>query len=171
MDWNKLTDALNKTAKVLTTDDEPNINPELQAMTGDPDDTRTSTFVQFQPNPGSMQLPNPLSPVEGDEIFFAYLMPGSVFQARDHSEWMIQSYEAPDEIEIYNRWYPRLSGIVSIADIRRSILQWVSPITQTVPPPPPGVDYAAQPVRVMDGSGTADALTGTKTPHATSSGW
>jgi len=54
---------------------------------------------------------------------------------------------------------------VSIGDIQRSIHQWIEPITQTVPPPPPGVDYSALPVKVMDKEdniGSADALTDDK---------
>lgn len=169
-----LVDNLAKTARVLITDDEPNSNPALQAMVGDPDDTRVSAYVQFQPNPGGMQMPNPMSPIEGDEIFFCYLIPGSIFQAHDGSEWMIQNYGSPDEIEIYNRWYPALNPIVSISDIRRSIASWISPITQTVPPPPPGVDYSALPVKVMDGAkqvGSADSLTGIISVENNSGSW
>src|SRR5258708_4881028 len=68
---------LSKVARVLDESDLPNGNPELQAMVGDPDDHRTSPFAQFKPNPGDTQLPNPLSPVEGDEMFFAYMIPGA----------------------------------------------------------------------------------------------
>jgi hypothetical protein len=39
-----------------------------------------------------MQLPNPLSPLEGDEIFFAYMISGASFQARDGSQWDILGY-------------------------------------------------------------------------------
>ena len=158
MDVNELTDTLAKTARILCEEDHPNADQELQAMVGDPDDTRASTFAQFVPNPGTMQLPNPLSPVEGDEIFFAYMIPGAVFQAHDGSQWQIDGYDSPDQIEIYNRWYPRIHGVVAIGDIRRSIDQWVEPIQQTVPPPPPGVDYAALPVKIMDDENNMGAI-------------
>ena len=148
-----LVDSLSKTARILCEDEQPNSDSTLQALVGDPADARSSTFVQFKPNPGTMQLPNPLSPVEGDEIFFAFMMPGSRFQAHDGTEWMIQDYTGPDNVEIYNIWYPALHPIVSVGDIRRSIHQWTNPVTQTVPPPPPGVDYGALPVKIVDGPG------------------
>ena len=155
-------DSLTKTARILCEDEEVNSDSTLQAIVGDPSDSRSSTFVQFKPNPGTMQLPNPLSPIEGDEIFFAYMIPGSRFQSHDGSEWMIQNYVNPDEIEIYNVWYPSVQPIVSLNDVRRSIHQWTSPITQTVPPPPPGVDYGALPVKIVDGPeryGAGDQIT------------
>jgi len=149
-DIEELADGLAKTARVLDEADTPNSNPDLQKIVGDPDDTRVSTFVQTDPNPGSMQLPNPLSPVEGDEMFFAYLIPGAIFQSHDGSEWWINAYGSNDDIEIENRWYPRLQAHVSVWDIRRSIHQYVEPVQQVVPPPPPGVDYSAQLVRMAD---------------------
>jgi hypothetical protein len=155
-------DTLAKSARILCEDEQPNSDSSLQALVGDPNDARSSTFVQFKPNPGTLQLPNPLSPVEGDEIFFSFMQPGSRFQAHDGTEWLIQNYVSPDEIEIYNIWYPSLQAIVSLYDIRRSIHQWTNPITQIVPPPPPGVDYAAQPVKIVDGPGhygDADEIT------------
>jgi hypothetical protein len=166
-------DALAKTARVLCEDEQPNSDSVLQAIVGDPADTRMSTFVQFKPNPGTMQLPNPLSPIEGDEIFFAYMIPGAIFQAHDGTEWWIESYASSDQIEITNRWYPRLGGIVSINDIRRSIHQWIEPVTQTVPPPPPGIDYGALPVKIVDGPeryGAGDEITDYKKNDNTG-GW
>jgi hypothetical protein len=163
MSKSDILDSLMKVARVLDDADQTNSNPKLQAMVGDPDDASTSTFTQFKPNPGTMQLPNSLSPIEGDDVFFAYLIPGSVYQDHEGHEWMIQNYGSADEIEIYDRWYPVRNPIVSINDIRRSIHQWISPIQQVVPPPPPGVDYSAQPVKVVDGPeryGAADELTG-----------
>jgi hypothetical protein len=173
MDINQLTNALAKNARVLCEDELVNSDSALQALVGDPNDSRTSTFVQFKPNPGTMQLPNPLSPVEGDEIFFMNMLPGSRFQAHDGSDWIIQNYTGPDEVEIYNVWYPRLQAIVSLNDVRRSIHQWTSPITQTVPPPPPGVDYGALPVKIVDGPGrygAADEITDYKKNDNTG-GW
>jgi len=168
-----LIDNLVKTARILDEDEQPNTDSTLQEMVGDPDDARASTFVQFKPNPGTMQLPNPLSPVEGDEIFFAYMIPGAIFQAHDGTEWWIDSYTSPDEVEITNRWYPRVHSFVSLNDVRRSIHQWVEPITQTVPPPPPGVDYGAQPVKIVDGPeryGAGDELTDYRKSDSTG-GW
>lgn len=63
-----------------------------------------------------MQLPNPLSPLEGDEIFFAYMISGASFQARDGSQWDILGYPWQGYIHIGNRWYPRLHGRVTIAN-------------------------------------------------------
>ena len=98
-----LVGTLAKTARILCEDEEVNADSTLQAMVGDPADARTSTFVQFQPNPGTMQLPNPDSPIQGDDIFFSYLIPGAIFQDKSGSEWWILTYTAPDEIEIENR--------------------------------------------------------------------
>jgi hypothetical protein len=166
-------DTLAKSARILCEDELVNSDSTLQAIVGDPADARTSTFVQFKPNPGTMQLPNPLSPIEGDEIFFAYMIPGAIFQAHDGTEWWIESYASSDQIEITNRWYPRLGGIVSINDIRRSIHQWIEPVTQTVPPPPPGIDYGALPVKIVDGPeryGAGDEITDMKKNDNTG-GW
>lgn len=142
---------LAKTARVLDESDLPNGNPELQSMVGDPDDYRTSTFAQFKPNPGNMQLPNPLSPIEGDEIFFSYMIPGAKFQARDGSQWSILDYPYQGIVHIENVWYPSLNAQVNLNDVRRSIEQWVEPIQQFIPAPPPGVDYGALPVKIVDG--------------------
>jgi hypothetical protein len=158
----KLASALLKSASILSDDEEVNSDAALQALVGDPDDARTSTFAQHSPNPGTMQLPNPGSPIEGDDIFFTYMIPGSRFQDHNGREWMIQNYTGPDNVEIYDVWYPKTAPIVSLNDVRRSIHQWTSPITQTVPPPPPGVDYGSQPVKIMDGParyGAPDELT------------
>jgi hypothetical protein len=168
---------LAKTARVLDDElDSPNSNPELQAMVGDPDDTRISTFVQFQPNPGNTLLPNPLSPLQGDEIFFAYMIPGAAFQARDGSQWNIIDYPWIGYVQIENRWYPRLQGRVSINDVRRSIEQWIEPIQQYVPAPPPGVDYGAQLVKITDGPtnyGRPDELSKGETGYSSdvNGGW
>ena len=67
-DPNTLTDSLFKTARILCEDEQTNSDATLQALIGDPSDARTSTFVQFKPNPGTMQLPNPLSPIEGEKF-------------------------------------------------------------------------------------------------------
>jgi hypothetical protein len=150
-DPQEFTDSLVKTARILDESDTPNGSPELQAMVGDPDDYRTSTFVQFKPNPGNMQLPNPLSPLEGDEIFFAYMIPGAKFQSRDGGQWNILDYPWQGMVHIENVWYPRLQGQVSLNDIRRSIEQWVEPVQQFIPAPPPGVDYGALLVKITDG--------------------
>jgi hypothetical protein len=156
-----LADSLNKFARVLNEDDQPNTSPKLQSMVGDPDDYRASTFAQFSPNPGGMQLPNPLSPIQGDDIFFAYMIPGAVFQDLAGHQWLIDEYDYDGKVGITNRWYPRLQAQVSIGDVRRSIHQWVEPVQQFVPPPPPGVDYGAMPVKIVDGKnnlGDMDAL-------------
>jgi hypothetical protein len=173
MDANVLASAVAKTARILTEEDLPNGNPELQKMVGDPDDFRTSTFAQFAPNPGNLLLPNPLSPVEGDEVFFAYMMPGAIFQAHDGSQWWILGYDYRGQVEIENRWYPRIHAQVSVYDVRRSIDQWIEPIQQTVPPPPPGVNYDAQPVVIVDNEdfGAVDDLATGHPNRGGSGGW
>lgn len=138
-----------KSASLLIRDDEPARNLDLQSIMGDPEDTAISTFSQFRPNPGSTQLPNPLSPIQGDEIFFTYMMSGAVFQAHDGSQWMIDEYDWDGRVEITNRWYPRLTAQVSVNDVRNAIAAWIEPIQQVVPPPPPGATYGAQLVRVV----------------------
>lgn len=143
---------LAKVARVLDESDLPNSDPDLQDIVGDPDDTRTSTFVQFKPIDGGRQIPNPLSPLQGDEIFFAYMIPGAVFQAHDGSQWNILGYAGTQLVQIENRWYPRLQGEVSVNDVRRSIEQWIEPIQQYVPAPPVGVEYGVTPVRIVEGS-------------------
>lgn len=171
----KFLDGLVKQARVLDESDLPNVNPKLQTMVGDPDDTRSSTFAQFKPNPGNLQLPNPLSPLEGDEIFFAYMIPGACFQSCDGSQWTILDYPWQGVVHIENRWYPRVQGQVGLNDVRRSIEQWVEPIQQFVPAPPPGVDYGAMPVKIVDGPtnyGRPDELSkgeeGVGGPHGSS---
>jgi hypothetical protein len=144
-------ETLAKTARILDESDMPNVNPDLQATVGDPDDFRSSAFAQFKPNPGNMQLPNPLSPIEGDQIFFAYMIPGAKFQARDGSQWNILDYPWQGMVHIENVWYPRLNAQVNLNDVRRSIEQWVEPIQAFIPPPPVGVDYGALPVKIVDG--------------------
>ena len=149
-----LTDVMPKTASALC-GDEQTINSDLQRMVGDPDDVRSSAFAQFKPNPGNLQLPNPLSPIEGDEQFFMYYWPGSVFQSHDGHQYIIEATEFNGRAEIVDRWYPRLRAEVSMYDIRRSIDQWVEPVQIPVPPPPPGVNYDAKPVRVVEGNTTS----------------
>jgi hypothetical protein len=137
VDAKALSETLAKTAGILGEEGRPNSDQSLQSIVGDPDDVRTS-------------------------IFFAYMMPWATFEAHDGSQWNILDYSSPDQINIENRWYPRINAIVSIGDIRRSIHMWLEPVQQTVPPPPPGVDYSALPVKVMDkesNKGGIDTLT------------
>src|SRR5271166_5141742 len=65
---------LRKTAdgSMLGKDDQPSADVKLQQIVGDPMDQPISAFAQFWPNVGSMQMPNPLSPIEGDACFFTY---------------------------------------------------------------------------------------------------
>jgi hypothetical protein len=145
---------LRKTASgtMLIRDDHPSPNSKLQQIMGDPLDQPYTAFVQFHSNPGTMQIPNPLSPIEGDEAFFAYLIPGAVFQSHDGQQWVIDNYNAGAYgVELYNRWYPRQRAFVNIDDVRRSIHSYVEPVQATIPPPPPGVSYIGQPVRIVDG--------------------
>jgi hypothetical protein len=165
---------LAKTARILDESDRPNSDPELQKIVGDPDDARISTFAQFAPNPRGTLLPNPLSPVEGDEIFFAYLIPGAKFQSHDGSQWMIEDYPWQGMVQITNVWYPRINAQVSVYDVRRSIEQYVEPIQQFIPPPPPGVDYSALRVKIVDGPetyGAGDELSTGSSKSYVPSGW
>ena len=168
---------LAKVARVLDESDLPNGNPELQSMVGDPDDYRSSPFAQFKPNPGNMQLPNPLSPIEGDEMFFAYMIPGAAFQAKDGSQWNILDYPWQGVVHIENRWYPRINAQVNLNDIRRSIEQWVEPVQVFIAAPAPGVDYGAMPVKIVDGPtnyGRPDELSKGEMGHGNSDvsgGW
>jgi hypothetical protein len=137
---------------MLKHDDHPSANTKLQQIMGDPLDQPISAFAQFSANPGTMQLPNPLSPIEGDVCFFTYMIPGAVFQSHDGQQWVIDDYNAAAYgVELYNRWYPRLRAFVNLDDVRRSIHSWVEPVQTVVPPPPPGVNYIGQPVRIVDG--------------------
>ena len=133
----------------LLLEEKPEINNKLQDVAGDNTDIPISTFTQYEPNPGGAQKANPLSPVEGDEIFVTYLIPGAIFQAHDGSLWNILDYEWDGRVEIENVWYPREHAQVSLDDIRRSIHAWVVPIQQTVPPPPEGASYGIQSVRIV----------------------
>jgi hypothetical protein len=149
VDTQGLATTLAKSASILCEEPTEN-NSELQRMVGDADDTVSSTFAQLRPNPGTLQLPNPLSPIQGDEVFFTYCWPGAVFQSHDGQQWLIEAYDFFGQLQITNRWYPRMQAQVSIADVRRSIDQWVEPIQVNVPPPPPGVSYDAQPVKIVE---------------------
>jgi hypothetical protein len=165
-DNNDLADALVKTARVLDDTDQVNVSADLQQMLGDADDTRVSTFAQFKPNPNTSQIPNPMSPIEGDDIFWAYMISGAAYQANDGSQWTILDYDWEGKVEVENRWYPRIHAVVSVADVRRSIDSWIEPIQQKVPPPPAGVDYAALPVRIVETVERAP-----ETPGNTSGSW
>jgi hypothetical protein len=168
----QLADLVVKTAGILCVDDAPGSNPDLQAIVGDPDDSRTSPFAQFKPNPGGTQIPNPLSAVQGDEMFFAYAMtPGAVFQDHSGQQWIVESYGWDGQVEISNRWYPAIRAQVSIVDVRRSIDQVVEPVQFTVPPPPAGVDYGTLLVKENNNNATTiDAHAG-QGVSSTSGGW
>jgi hypothetical protein len=141
---------------MLIHDDHPSSNTKLQQIMGDSLDQPITPFAQFWPNVGTMQMPNPLSPIEGDACFFTYMVPGAVFQSHDGQQWVIDDYNGgPYGVQIYNRWYPRLRAWVNVDDIRRSIHSWVEPVQVVVPPPPPGVNYIGQPVRIVDGKSHA----------------
>jgi hypothetical protein len=145
-----LSELLSKTARILSEDDQPNSNPALQALVGDPQDSRISTFAQFKPNPGGVELPDMNSPTQGDDCFTTYLWPGAKFEDKNRTQWQIENYGSPDEIEITNVWYPRQNLVVGIDAIRSSIYAWIEPIYQIVPPPPVGVTYSSLPVRVVN---------------------
>jgi hypothetical protein len=139
-----------KTARMLEVE-EKGTTPALQRLVGDPDDQVKTPFTQFKPTPGTMQMPNPLSPVSGDETFFAYLIAGARFQAHDGSWWEIIDYNFQNySVEIENVWYPRIHAVVSVWDIRRSIHSYIEPVQVLIPPPPPGnEDYDVQRVKIV----------------------
>ena len=141
---------------MLGRDDQPSSSTKLQQIVGDPMDQPISAFAQFWPNIGTMQMPNPLSPIEGDACFFTYMVPGAVFQSHDGQQWDVVDYNGGAYgVLIQNRWYPRLRAWVNLDDVRRSIHSWVEPVQVVVPPPPPGVNYVGQPVRIVDGKSHA----------------
>jgi hypothetical protein len=150
--WSKTADGSMLTSEELL----PSENMKLQSIVGDPMDQPISAFAQFYPNVGTMQMPNPLSPVEGDACFFTYMVPGAVFQSHDGQQWDVLDYNGGAYgVHIQNRWYPRLMAWVNLDDVRRSIHSWVEPVQVVVPPPPPGVNYIGQPVRIVDGKAHA----------------
>ena len=140
-----------KTARMIVPE-ETGTTPTLQRIVGDPDDQVITPFSQFKPQPGIMQLPNPLSPIEGDEIFYAYLIAGARFQAHDGSWWQIVDYNFNNfSVEIENVWYPRIHAVVNIWDVRRAIHSYIEPVQVLIPPPPPGLDsYDVQRVKIIN---------------------
>ena len=107
---------------------------------GAPAPDATSTFAQTSPGVQT-QLPNPLSPIQGDSDFFTYMIVGAVFEAHDGTQWVITAYDWDARVEIQNRWYPRQIANVGTNDIRRSIAMWVEPVNVKVPAPLPGITY------------------------------
>lgn len=98
-------------------------------------DTEVATSPFAQKAPGiDTTMPNPLSPIMGDETFYTYLMPGAVFEAHDGSQWEITAYDWDNRLEIVNRFYPRQLANVGTSDVRRSIAMWVEPVNVKVPP-------------------------------------
>ena len=139
-----------KTASLLVPDDHPSSNTKLQRIMGDPLEQPLNAYAQYAPS-GSVQLSNPLSPIEGDADFFAYMIPGAVFQSHDGHQWEIEDYDQGSyNVEIFDRWYPRVRANVSLDAVRRSIHSWVEPVQVVVPPPPSGVTYTGQPVRIIN---------------------
>jgi hypothetical protein len=133
-----------KRANAFTSpEDQPVNNVKLQEIVGDPDTYPLSWSNQNTPATGNTPTANPLSPVQGDEAFFAGLFDGARFQANDGSWWDIESYDFEGQVTIRNVWYPRTEAVVSVQDVRRSIHSWIEPFLQRVPPLPIGVDYGA----------------------------
>lgn len=139
-----------KQASALTKLDEmPVDSAKLQEIIGDPDTQPISWSAQTKPSAGATLLPNPLSPVEGDEVFFSGLFDGARYQANDGSWWDIVNYDWEGAVTVQNVWYPRIQSVVSIQDVRRSIHSWIEPFLQRVPPLPAGVDYGVVETRVI----------------------
>lgn len=106
-----------------------------------PTNTPISWDSQSSPNNSNL-IPNPLSPIGGDETFYTFLIPGAVFQAHDGSQWEILEYEWNGRIEIENRWIPRQHANIPVADLRRSIHSWIEPVQVRVAPPIEGQVYS-----------------------------
>lgn len=128
--------------------DQPVTDIKLQEIVGDPGEQK-GIFSQTSPSVGNELLANPLSPLQGDDIFFTYLVPGARFASHDGQWFEIDNYDWEGAVELHNVWYPRQHGIVSVQDVRRSIAQWIHPIQQTVPPIPAGVDYGVAETRIV----------------------
>jgi hypothetical protein len=137
-----------KTARLK--EDHPEVDLALQRIVGDPSLGSRSLLGQSSPATGDSRIPNPLSPIEGDDIFFTGLIPGARFQSHDGQWWDILEYDWEGKVTIQNCMYPRRGGIVSIQSVRQSIYSWLEPISQVVPPPPPGVDYGTLEVRIVE---------------------
>jgi hypothetical protein len=120
--------------------DMPVTDEKLRLLVGEMGEQK-STFAQINPGIGNNLEADPNSPLQGDDIFFTYLMPGSEFLDKNGSYWQIETYDWEGMLEIFDPWHPRRRAVVSVQDVRRSIAMWTSPVLQTVPPVPVGVDY------------------------------
>jgi hypothetical protein len=137
-----------KTANVFTQDHHMTPTQALQGIVGTDEDP-VSTFAQLSPETGHDPKASPLGPLQGDEAFFAYCLPGAIFQDKQGQTWQIEEYDFEGKVRISNIWYPRLQAVVNIQDVRNSIYAWTDPVQQVVPPPPAGVDYGVVDVRVV----------------------
>lgn len=81
--------------------------------------------------------PDALNPTGGDHLFYTYLIPGSVWQALDGSQWKLDEITPNGLYYCSNWWYPRERKMLSRDELRRSIESWVDPVLQHVPPPRP----------------------------------
>lgn len=138
-----------KTANALSSRPEVAGDAKLQAIVGAPGE-QMGIFSQTHPDVGNTLHANPLSPLQGDDIFFTYMIPGARFSAHDGSWWEIDAYDWEGAVELHNVWYPRQRGVVSVQDVRRSIYAWIAPVQQSVPPIPVGVDYGVAETRIVD---------------------
>jgi hypothetical protein len=120
--------------------DMPVTDEKLRLLVGEMGEQK-STFAQINPGIGNNLEADPNSPLQGDDIFFTYLMPGSQFCDRNGSYWEIDTYDWEGMLELHDIFLPRRRGVVSITDVRRSIAMWTVPVLQVVPPVPVGVDY------------------------------
>ena len=131
-------------------EDFPNIDPRLQALIGDPDQQHTSIFTQTDPDVGHNMLANPLSPVQGDEIFFTGLIPGARFEDLSGQWWDIEDYDFEGKVRVSNPWRPRQTVTTSVDVIRKCIHSWLEPVLQRVPPAPANADYGVIDVRIVE---------------------
>ena len=110
-----------KTANAMTPrTDMPVTDEKLRLLVGEMGEQR-STFAQINPGIGNNLEADPNSPLQGDDTFFTYLMPGAQMQDLNGDFWEIDSYDFEGAVEIHDVWRPRRRGVVSVQDIRRSI--------------------------------------------------
>lgn len=78
---------------------------------------------------------NFLSPVDGDQAFYTYFVPGAIFQAKDGSSWQVENLptEGSGLCRIRNIWYPREEATIPQQKIRETIDMWIYPVIQVVP--------------------------------------
>lgn len=81
--------------------------------------------------------PDELNPYAGDRLFYAYLVPGAIYQALDGSQWRLVRITENGLYAVSNIWYPRGEKLLTRDELRQTIESWIDPVLQHVPPPRP----------------------------------